>query len=860
MHLAKSCILGGKRNKFAVCHLNWPFIHPSMNFFKSCNLFFSHLVACAAFFSLNTSALLSQDCVELEDPLSLFTVASSHPSCSPTTKEESTIFLELHEDDLQQLQTTRPDAFEWAITFPSGEHRILELHRFQVHSSDFEIGHMTKEGSRSERYEPTLLSYRFVTAGVRGTFVVSNGQPYGVIRHHGIQYEIAALRCDEGGAITYALFDVSDAIVDTPFSCGVDDLEASTERTSHPPALGQRHSSITSCVEVALDIDFYTYNTFGSDCNQSVEWALALLAGVNEIYEGELNNLITLSASYINVWEETDPYASYVGNAGGMLDALRSEWLSNPDLSSRPRDLVHLLTRRNNTGTGGIAYLNVNCSNSYAAGFSSALSNSMSYNLNSYSWNLQVVAHELGHNFGSNHTHWCGWPGGPIDNCYSLEGSCGSYTDNPTAQTGTIMSYCHAVAGGSVNLEFHPTVENHGLIPFINSQGSCFNSCDEFASSCNLYGCTLSQYCNYDPEAEINDGSCTSEDICGECGGNGSSCTGCTDPIACNYLEGSLIDDASCFYSPNGGACDCEALIPLSGELAPGEMVSIAVSGFGFVAAATVFLDFVNSDGDETRASDLAVIIESPDGNCRQIGGFDVDFGCNNGGFWPSSWQSTESGSYEGAATIGNAPEGIGTWFIRIGNGWSGSSGAYFSANISLWDLCLDVDPSGCMDPSACNYNPAAVQDDGSCDFETCFGCTDVSACNYSPGATLSDGSCEFTSCEGCTIPLACNFDFEATIDDGSCEYLSCLGCTNIDACNYDPNATIEDGSCYFNCISCAADLDNNGAVGVSDILILLSDFGCSTPPCIGDADDDGATNISDLLILLSAFGELCTE
>jgi hypothetical protein len=107
---------------------------------------------------------------------------------------------------------------------------------------------------------------------------------------------------------------------------------------------------------------------------------------------------------------------------------------------------------------------------------------------------------------------------------------------------------------------------------------------------------------------------------------------------------------------------------------------------------------------------------------------------------------------------------------------------------------------------------------------------------------------------------LACNFDFEATIDDGSCEYLSCLGCTNLDACNYNPDATIDDGNCYYNCTSCAADLDNNGAVGVSDILLLLSDFGCSTPPCIGDADGDDATNVSDLLILLSAFGESCLE
>ena len=715
------------------------------------------------------------------------------------------------------------------MTFPGGAHTTVILHEFKAYRSDLEIGHMTKDGLRTELYTPRLLSYRIANEDIHGSIVFLDGQIAGAIRYQGVQYELGGLECDGRETGLFVLYATADALFTPAFECGLETL-ADQVQTPQPMGLPNPLPSnpVTECVEIALDIDYYTYNQFGADCNASVEWALALLTGVSEIYQTELNDLIYLAASYVNVWETTDPYAAFIGNAGAMLDAFRLEWLENPDLASRPRDIVHLLTRRTDTGTGGIAYLGVNCNAAYAVGFSSYLSPNTIYDLNNYSWNLNVVAHEFGHNFGSNHTHWCGWPGGPIDDCYTAEGGC---TNTPAPQVGTIMSYCHAVAGGSVNLEFHPTVENSALIPMIGGQGTCYTTCDEFSTSCAYFGCTFEWACNYDPEAVLNDGSCATEDICGECGGDGSSCYGCTDPVACNYDEFNLVDDGSCFYSPNGGACNCEAVISLADTLGPGETTSIAVSGFGYVAAVTVFLEFENLNGDESKASDLTVIIEAPDGECKQIGGFDMDFGCTSSGFWPNAWDTSASGSYTGAATIGNAPEGNGIWFIRIGNGWSGSQGAYFSADISVWDLCLDVDPPGCTDPAGCNYNPAATVDDGTCDYDTCYGCTDVAACN---------------------------FDLSVSNDDGSCEFESCAGCTDLEACNYDPAATIEDGSCLDEC-PCPGDLDGDGMIAVTDILLFLSDYGCVAPPCIGDVDGDELSTVSDLLMLLSTFSESCT-
>jgi hypothetical protein len=58
---------------------------------------------------------------------------------------------------------------------------------------------------------------------------------------------------------------------------------------------------------------------------------------------------------------------------------------------------------------------------------------------------------------------------------------------------------------------------------------------------------------------------------------------------------------------------------------------------------------------------------------------------------------------------------------------------------------------------------------------------------------------------------------------------------------------------------SCLGDLDGDGAISVSDLTILLSNFGStSAAPESGDLDGDGDVDIGDLSLLLSLFGSLC--
>ena len=122
---------------------------------------------------------------------------------------------------------------------------------------------------------------------------------------------------------------------------------------------------------------------------------------------------------------------------------------------------------------------------------------------------------------------------------------------------------------------------------------------------------------------------------------------------------------------------------------------------------------------------------------------------------------------------------------------------------------------SGCMDDTACNYNPDANCDDSSCDFgdvgcpDPCnaiVGCTDPTANNYDDSANCDSGSCTFNS--GCIDPTACNYDDTAVIDDNSCIFtIDCEGtcggdategCTDATACNYDADADCDDSSCIL--------------------------------------------------------------
>jgi len=449
----------------------------------------------------------------------LFTLNESSKVVA-TQNKDKTIGLFVSSQVYQKIVLEKRDNI--SIELPFFDRDIdLELKRIDVGSKNLQIVSHSNNGSFINDVRPNILSYKIYysqkSIGVINFYddIISSTFK---INHK--QYEITKYRNE------YILFEASNSINSFNFSCAVDDLDqiSYTNRVQRSSS-----SSAPVCVELALEIDYHTRQTFASD-QQATNWALAIIAGVSQIYESETNSAIQVV--YINIWNTVDPFDTYIAQASAMLSEIRNYWQTNN--VNVNRDLVHLLTKRNNTGTGGIAYVDVLCSNNYGYGFSASLSNDTSFSFPNptYSWNLNVVSHEIGHNYGSKHTHWCGWQqdltipfaGGVIDNCVDVEGSC---ANNPSPQVGTIMSYCH-VGGNGVVLDFHEVVVSQALDPGILN-ANCLTTCD-------YYGCTDTSAFNFNPNATIDDGSCIPKIF------------GCIDVNAANFNPNANTDDGSCTY------------------------------------------------------------------------------------------------------------------------------------------------------------------------------------------------------------------------------------------------------------------------------------------------------------------------
>lgn len=142
----------------------------------------------------------------------------------------------------------------------------------------------------------------------------------------------------------------------------------------------------------------------------------------------------------------------------------------------------------------------------------------------------------------------------------------GGELTNSADAASTITYQLHSVDNDNLSVDIH-VGGGWWRFSFTRATDGCTDStADNYVSyvtvddgSCSFTpGCMDSTACNYNADASQDDGSCQTNDNCGVCGGDNSSCTGCMDATACNYDGTATIDDsASCTY-PAHANFDCD--------------------------------------------------------------------------------------------------------------------------------------------------------------------------------------------------------------------------------------------------------------------------------------------------------------
>lgn len=246
---------------------------------------------------------------------------------------------------------------------------------------------------------------------------------------------------------------------------------------------------------------------------------------------------------------------------------------------------------------------------------------------------------------------------------------------------------------------------------------------------------------------ESLDGNLSTEVVQFSLDGNCGDVLGCTDPLAANFNPDATIDNGSCIYP-----VDCEGLITVSGALTPStwpeEIVWALIDAEGII--------WWEGFGLDAASFEFCV----PPG-CYILQMVDL-FG--------DGWD-------ESILTL---------YFEGEGMDFTLSNGSFLETNIGIGASCDDEpDPIvGCTDAGAINYDPAATEDDGSCEFSACP-TNEVTFVTV----TLEDGMSLGWSLGGGSLDATSNIGGGLYANNSSHSYTACLANDCYEMTMWDMNA-----------------------------------------------------------------------
>lgn len=395
-------------------------------------------------------------------PMALFRAESAGPSTDALWREacRKADVLKMDKAMAGRLIAAAPERLRLDIPASPGLLR-LDLERAPVLADGFLV---RRASDGREVAPPPAVHYRGIIEGDPLSIVaisIFGDQVMGLIADGQGQRVLGPF--DQAPEGLHVLYRDRDLLKDPTYSCGTADLPAGEAAPEHPDTDGADRTM--RCVHWYWEAAYAIYQGKGSVAN-----AANYLTGLfNQSATLFANDGVDISLQEIFVWDVPSPY-------DGTSSEARLYQFGDVRTTFNG-DMAHLLDYG---GYGGVAWLNTLCSASYYRKAYSGINSSYN-NVPTYSWSVNVVTHEQGHNLGSSHTHACVWNGNntAIDGCGPsrgyVEGTC-PMAELP-AGGGTIMSYCHLVGGVGMNfnLGFGPQPRQR-IINMVN-MASCLVAC-----------------------------------------------------------------------------------------------------------------------------------------------------------------------------------------------------------------------------------------------------------------------------------------------------------------------------------------------------------------------------------------------
>ena len=390
-----------------------------------------------------------------------------------------------------------------------GETVGLDLERFRVFAEDGELVVHGKGGDEVRRFEERAY-FRGPVIGEPGSLavitVLDDGTVRGVVRRETGLWSLAPGPERPTGGRPLAAKRPAQSEAE-PFACGntelaelgdpaalsqeaaefLQSIEESSSAVETGPESVSAASTTPYTVEVAIETDYELFLGLGS-VQAITDYAGDLIAFASSMYDAEIGTNLVIS--HLSAWNHAgDPWTQT--NPSCAMYEFGRYW--NDNRGAVERTIAHFLSGK--TANSGVAWVGVLCRDPFnvnlgsscpglspsidnyggAYGFTGGIDGNFDPDNPNKVWDIIAVAHEIGHNFNSPHTHCYNGLGGssdPVDRCYNGQAGQGCYSGGqslpgPAGQaSGTIMSYCHLLSPGMSNIAFSlGTGHPYGTLP-----------------------------------------------------------------------------------------------------------------------------------------------------------------------------------------------------------------------------------------------------------------------------------------------------------------------------------------------------------------------------------------------------------